>query len=173
MKNYTKIPNELFEESQLSVNERYLFGLLLKYCGKKDYCYPGQKTLANIMGYSERYVRTLIKKLSKKGIIYISRTGFNKPNTYKVSKDLMRNPSSSGGVINDKIQKSSHLGTVVPLHIGTELPPKSTYIKEKDKNNKASLRGLEKCRGILLRKGFGVQKGNKKEIVPVQGGGAY
>jgi DNA-binding transcriptional regulator GbsR (MarR family) len=153
MRNYTKIPNELFEESQLSIVERYLFGLLLKYCGKKDYCYPSQKTIAKIMGYSERYVRVLLKKLEEKKIIYTSRTGFNRPNTYKVSKDLIRNSSSPAKKTINEIHKSPHLGTAVPLHIGKELPPNSTYIKEKDKNKDKNLAALEKCRLDLIRKG--------------------
>ena len=154
MKNYTKIPNEIFEKSQLSISERYLFGLLLKYCGNKDFCYPSQKTLARITTFSERYVRKLLKKLEERQIIYIKRTGFNKTNTYKVSKDLMITPYTSS----DGKSEPCHIGTPVPLYTGTLIPPKNTYTKGKDKINVKNLDGLESARKKLIKKGFDLRK---------------
>lgn len=154
MKNYTKIPNELFQESQLSVNERYLFGLLLKYSGKKDFCFPSQKTLGGIMLLSERYIRKLLQQLKNKGIIHIQRTGFNKPNTYKVSKNLIRITDIS----TDRKTKSYHIGTPVPLHTGTIIPPKNTYIRGKENINIKNIEELNEARKKLIKKGFNLQR---------------
>ena len=164
MKNYTKIPNDLFEESQLSINARYLFCVLKKYCGKKDFCFPSEKTLARIMGYSERYIRKFIKELVVVGIIFIKRKGFNRPNTYKVSKDLIRNIDSSM----DRKTESYHIGTPVPLYTGTIIPPKSTYIKEKDKIDEKISEEFERCRKSLIKKGFNLQNKstNNYKIIP-------
>lgn len=153
MKNYTKIPNEIFEDSQLSSRARFLFCVLLKFCGKNDSCFPGQKKLAKILGCSDRYIRTIINELASAKLINIKRVGFNKSNTYKVSKDLYRNNSSDMLNQKDGNNFSSHLGSAVPLSIGISIPDNSTYIKEKDKNNEKSLRALEKCRVELIKKG--------------------
>lgn len=173
MNPYTKVPNLLFEESNLSINSRYLFCVLLKYCGKKDYCFPSQKTLAKVVGCSDRYVRKLLNELKVAGIIYVKRTGFNKPNTYKVSKDLMRIQGSSPNMVSDDKPISSHIGTPVPLHTASQLPTNSNYIKEKDKNSKNSSKGLESCREQLLKKGFNVRSTTKQIGFLKRGGNAY
>jgi hypothetical protein len=165
MNQYTKIPNQLFEESQLSVNQRYLFGLLLKFCGKKEFCYPGQKKLAKIMGCSTRNIRKHIKKLVDAELISIKKIGFNKSNTYKVSKELLvRNCSSSLSMDSNGNCGSPHLGTPVPLHMGTVVPPKSTYIKEKDKMYGKTSKGQEKCREKLIKMGFDIASKSNQNI---------
>lgn len=174
MNQYTKIPNSLFEESQLSVNAKYLFCTLLKYCGKKDYCYPSQKTLGRILGCSERYIRNIAKELVTAEIVSISRSGFNKPNTYKVSKDLVRNLGSSVSNGADGKYGSPHLGTPVPLHMGTTVPPKSTYTKGKDKIHGNSSKGLEKCREKLKKMGFNIgSKSNQSYQTKPKGIGEF
>ncbi len=173
MNPYTKVPNLLFEESNLSINSRYLFCILLKYCGKKDTCFPSQKTLAKVMGCSDRYVRKLLNELKVTKIIYVRRTGFNKPNTYKVSKDLMRIQGSSPNMVSDDKPISSHIGTPVPLHTASQLPTNSNYIKEKDKNSKNSSKALEKCKEKLKRMGFNVGSNTKQISFSKQGGNAY
>lgn len=141
MKNYTKIPNEMLNESQLPIPARYLYCVLLKYCGKNEWCFPGQKTLAKILGYSEEYIRKLLKKLYTAGIVSKKRRGFNRTNTYKVAKSLEINRNSG----------SAHIGSKFPLHQGTTVAPKSIYLKGKGKR---SLKGLEKCRKELEKKGI-------------------
>jgi len=160
MKNYTKIPNEIFAESQLSIRARFLYCTLLKYCGKNDSCFPGQATLAKVMGFSDRYVRRIIDELIRAKLVVVKRSGFNKSNTYKVSKDLYRN-NGSGPSGTERNYRSSHIGSAVPLHAGADIPTKSTYIKEKDKNYKNSLKAMEKCKQELLRKGFKVRNDSK------------
>lgn len=173
MNPYTKVPNFLFEESDLSIKSRYLFCILLKYCGKKDTCFPSQKTLARVIGCSDRNVRKLLNELIVAGIVYSQRTGFNKPNTYKVSKDLVRNQYSYPDMVRNEKPISPHLGTPVPLHMGSQLPTNSNYIKEKDKNFKSSLKALESCRERLLGKGFNVSSKTKQFGFSKQGGDVY
>lgn len=140
MNQYTKIPNEIFEKSQLRIQERYLYCLLLKYCGKEDRCFPSQKTMANILGITERHIRTLINNLITAGIVDKRRYGWNRANTYTVSKDLK---------LIERKQGSYHLGSKFPIHQGNSIPPKSTYLKGK---GKSSLAGLEKMRQSLTKK---------------------
>lgn len=139
MKNYTKIPNEILEKSQLSIPARLLFCILLKHCGNKDTCFPGQIRLAYSLGYSERHIRNLISELVEAKMVVVKRLGFNKSNTYKVSRDLYRNSGSS------------HLGSAVPLTNGDTVPNNSTHIKEKDKNYFKNRAKLEKMRRELIK----------------------
>lgn len=144
-KNFTMIDNNIFLESQLTYQARFLYCILLKYAGKKDYCYPSQSTLAQNMGLSDRHIRNLIDELIKAGILSKKRTGFNKPNTYFVTKELERERNGS----------SYQVGSKVPGNEGMELPSKNTYIKRKDKND---ANGIESVDDFLRRKGLRLSK---------------
>lgn len=143
MRNFTVIPNQLLDQSDLTIQERYLFCVLLRHCGKKDTCFPGQKRLANILGLSDRHIRTLVKNIKEKtDILTCKRSGWNRANTYTLSKEL----------ILVRKQGSYHLGSQFPLHQGTENPPKSTYLTGKGKR---SLKGMEKMRETIERMRLG------------------
>ena len=45
--------------------------MLLKYAWQKDFCYPGQETLAKDMGVSDRSVRTYLQELEAEKFINI------------------------------------------------------------------------------------------------------
>ncbi len=139
MKNYTKVPNEILGPSQLSIQARYLYCVLLRHCGQDEWCYPGQETLAKELRCTPRYVRELLSKLYTARIVYKKRKGFNRSNNYKVAKSLEMYRNSG----------SPHLGSKFPLHEGNPVPPNSTYLKGKDKR---SLIGLEKMRRTLIEK---------------------
>lgn len=131
MKNFTQIPNEILDESHLSIQARYLLCVLLRYCGQDDYCYPSQRTLARVLGCTDRHIRNLLKELLKSKLIISKRKGFNKPNTYTVSKTFERKCISS---LKSKDRKSSsyHLGSRIPLNQGNNLPDNNTYRTRKD-----------------------------------------
>ena len=144
MKNYTKIPNELLDESQLSFQARYLLCVLLKYAGKDDSAYPSQKTLGRIMNRSERQIRNILDELIVSKVVLKERTGFNKSNTYYLSKSYER----------DRKQGSYHLRSMFPINRGNPFPTKSTYrkVKEKTKVDRAQRKFIEEGRRILGRK---------------------
>ena len=138
MEDFTVIPNKMLRESQLSIPARYLLCVLIKYCGQKDWCYPSQKTLGKQMGYTARYIRDLLKELELNELIKRKRIGFNRTNTYKVTKEF-KTIRKQGG---------NHLGSKVPLNEGTIFPPNSTYTKTKDKKT------MEIMREELTEKGI-------------------
>jgi len=144
MKNYTLIHNEIFEESQLSISAKYLYCVLLKACGQKEWCFPSQKTLGMILGRSEKQIRFYLKELELAGIIFKKRTGFNKTNTYKVSKDLL--------IEEDELKITHHIGSRFPIHTDQGFPPNNTYIKVKDKT--IYKRGMEDIKEILRKRGL-------------------
>ncbi|MBI4226363.1 helix-turn-helix domain-containing protein [Candidatus Roizmanbacteria bacterium] len=145
MRNFTIIPNELLGESQLSIPSRYLYCVLLKYTGQNEWCFPSQKTLAKNLNCSDRHIRNLIEELEENELIYKVRRGFNRSNNYKVAKSLTYYRQSNGN------SNSSHLGSMLPLHTGNEVPAKSTYLKAKAKR---SVKGLEKLRESMEEKGI-------------------
>lgn len=88
---------------------------------------------------TDRHIRTLLTELEKAGLIYKRRTGFNKSNTYTVAKKYRK----SG---------SDQLGSMFPLHQGSDVPTKSTYRKETSK--RGSKRGMEHLRETMLNMGL-------------------
>lgn len=153
MRNFTIIPNQVLEQSQLSVQSRYLYCVLLKHCGKNDYCFPSQITLGKTLGCSDRNIRTLLAELIQNELISKQRRGWNRSNTYYVVKLLET----------DRIPSTYHSGSEVPVHNETAVPPKSTYLITKD-NNKYSLKGKEQCRKNL--ESIGILKPTRLLIKP-------
>ncbi len=140
-KNFTMVPNELLDVSQLSVQARFLYIVLLKHCYQKESCFPGQTTLAAILGCGDRNIRILLKQLKKEGLIEIKREGWNRVNTYTVHRNLKSTrdlPSKAKSGSSIRNGNSSHLGTKVPLHPGNILPTNNTNgIKRNEKMSQA------------------------------------
>lgn len=149
-KNFTIVPNELLNESQLSIPARYLFIVLLRFAGQDSTCYPGQKKLSYILDLSIRQVRNLLKELVIAGLVLKTRSGFNRPNTYTVSKNYQKSRAPKNTY--DRQSNSPHIGSAYPLHSGNGFPAINTYRKEKDK--KMSEKGLELLRKDMERKGI-------------------
>lgn len=149
MKNFTIIPNQIFGQSQLSAQARFLYCVLLKYCGQNEWCFPSQLTLGNILGYSDKHIRTLLNELIEARLVSKERRGWNRSNTYHVQKllDTGRKPTS----VPSQTSRFPHLGNKVPIHNETVVPSINTYLKGKDKR---SLKGLEKCRKKLEEMGL-------------------
>ena len=143
MKDFTLIKNDIFQESQLSIPARYLLCVLTKYCGQKGYCFPSQSTLGKTLGCSDRHIRDLLNELGAAGLVYKTRRGYNRSNTYKVAKEFV--------VKNDRNAGSYQLGSMFPLHQGSPIPPKSTYLEIKDKS---SSKGLERLRKVMEERGL-------------------
>lgn len=135
MNNYTKVPNELLDQSTLSPQARYLLCVLTRYAGQDNYCYPGQRTLSRIMAVSERQIRNYLRQLEQAKLITVKRIGFNKSNTYYLH-------------LRDRNYSSDQLGNNVPDNPGNTFPPNSTYRKATSK------KGLESMRNTLERLGL-------------------
>ena len=79
---YTLVPNFLLNNSKISSGAKLIYVMLLKYAWEKDFCFPGQVTLAKDMGVSERYAHGCIQELRKAGLISIKHRGQGKSNLY-------------------------------------------------------------------------------------------
>ena len=81
---FTQVPNFILTKKELSVGAKLAYAMLLKYAREKDYCFPGQQTLAEDIGSSERSVRTYQKELEDVGFLEVVRRGLGKTSIYKL-----------------------------------------------------------------------------------------
>src|SRR5436853_7182190 len=75
---FTQVPNFLLTNKDLSVGAKLYYAMLLKYAREKDYCFPGQQTLDEDIGSSERSVRTYQKELEDAGFLEVVHPGHGK-----------------------------------------------------------------------------------------------
>src|SRR5436190_18092834 len=87
---FTQVPNFILTNKDLSVGAKLYYAMLLKYAREKDYCFPGQQTLATDMGSSERSVRTYQKELEDTGFLEVTQRGLGKTSLYKLDLTVQR-----------------------------------------------------------------------------------
>lgn len=142
MKNFTQIPNEILSKSKLSIQTRYLYCVMRKYCRQKNSCYPSQKTLAKDLGLCIRQVWNITKKLEDAGLIVEKkRRGFNKTNIYKladISESEQKYTSSQ-----ERKSSSFHSRSGVLNSNGSRIQDNNTNLIIKDINIE---KGVEKLR---------------------------
>lgn len=79
---FTQIPNVVLKHPKLSGNAKLCYAMLLHYAWQKNYCFPGQGTLADDMGATRPTVIKGLKELQKYGLLETKRQGLGKPNIY-------------------------------------------------------------------------------------------
>ena len=79
---FTQVPNFLLKSKNLSAGDKLAFAMLLSYAWQNDYCFPGQRRLAEDMGLHETNVRKHLKSLEADGLLTIQRRGQGKTNIY-------------------------------------------------------------------------------------------
>ena len=87
---FTQVPNFILTNRDLSVGAKLYYAMLLKYAREKDYCFPGQQTLATDMGSSERSVRTYQKELEDAGFLEVTQRGLGRTSLYKLDLTVQR-----------------------------------------------------------------------------------
>ena len=82
---FTQVPNFLLKSKKLSSGDKMAFAMLLSYAWQNDYCFPGQRRLAEDLGLDERSVRRNLKSLEANGLLAIQRRGLGKTNIYELN----------------------------------------------------------------------------------------
>lgn len=82
---FTQVPNFLLRSTKLSAGDKMTFAMLLSYAWQNDYCFPGQRRLAEDLGLDERSVRRHLKALEIGGLLAIRRRGQGKTNIYELN----------------------------------------------------------------------------------------
>ena len=81
---FTQVPNFILTNKEISVGAKLAYAMLLKYAWSNDACFPGQVTLANDMGATDRSVRTYLKELESADLLEITQRGLGKTNLYRL-----------------------------------------------------------------------------------------
>jgi DNA-binding MarR family transcriptional regulator len=84
-KGFTQVPNFLLKSNKLSAGDKLAFAMLLSYAWQKDFCFPGQKSLAEDMGLHETNVRKHLKSLEAHGLLTVMRRGQGRTNIYTLN----------------------------------------------------------------------------------------
>ena len=87
---FTQVPNFILTNKVLSVGAKLYYAMLLKYAREKDYCFPGQQTLATDMGSSERSVRTYQKELEAAGFLTVQQRGLGQTSLYTLDLTVQK-----------------------------------------------------------------------------------
>ena len=81
---FTQVPNLILQNPDLSIGAKATYAVMLSYAWQKDFCFPGQSTLASDLGSGERSVRRYINELQDAGYIKIKQRGLGKVNMYEL-----------------------------------------------------------------------------------------
>jgi Helix-turn-helix domain len=81
---FTQVPNFILTNKDISVGAKLAYAMLLKYVWSNDSCFPGQVTLAEDMGATDRSVRTYLKELESAELLEITQRGLGKTNLYRL-----------------------------------------------------------------------------------------
>ena len=86
---FTQVSNLVIFDQDISGEAFRLYMVIKQFAWTRGFAWPGQKRLGEILGMSERTVRSLLRELENRGLIEIQRCGLTKPNIYWVV-DLKR-----------------------------------------------------------------------------------
>jgi hypothetical protein len=81
---FTQVPNFILTNKDISVGAKLAYAMLLKYAWNNDACFPGQVTLGEDMGATDRSVRTYLKELEAVELLEITQRGLGKTNLYRL-----------------------------------------------------------------------------------------
>lgn len=88
---FTRIPNVVLKDRELSIGARLTYGALLAYLYPAGR-YPGQRAMAEEYGFSERSALSYLKELEARGFLRVTRHGLGVPNTYEILCPWRENP---------------------------------------------------------------------------------
>ncbi len=83
---FTQTPNVVLRDSTLSANGIRLYALLLSYAWQDKECFPGQATLAGVMGCTQRTVTNSLNELKKRKLTTWERRGLCKCKIYYIER---------------------------------------------------------------------------------------
>lgn len=106
---FTQLPNYLFQVRGLSHSAKLTYALILSYAWQKDYCFPGQETLARDLEVSTRSVIEYLKELQQQRLIRIQRRGLGLTNIYHVLR-YPPAPQTAPTPSHQEVKPASHQG---------------------------------------------------------------
>lgn len=89
---FTQIPNTVTRNPKLSMQAKFVYGLLLSYAWQDPDSYPGLARLREDTGAKEDTIRKYIRELVDSGLLEVVRRGMGKTNRY-IFKSLNHPPN--------------------------------------------------------------------------------
>lgn len=84
MTEFWAIPKEVAARTEISIEARFLFGILWTRKNGENVAWPGQATLAATMGCGERSIRRYIDELVAANLIEVEQQGLRRTNRYRI-----------------------------------------------------------------------------------------
>jgi hypothetical protein len=113
---FTKVPNEILEDSTITLPARMLYIILLSKAWTKNQVFPGQKHLAAKMGINDRSVRKYLSELVGNGLIVRQRRGLTKTNIYTLNKWIPSSHQQKNIPIKNEDNFPPQNGTEIPTN---------------------------------------------------------
>ena len=121
---------KVWRNPEISRAAKCLLFDLVFYAGIDGEVFPSQGLLANNLGVTPRYVRTLLTELKRHNLVAWVRRGYSTSNKYTLSEALYcrndKRDKSMDGDINSSME-----GEIVPNHSGSNVPAKQSQDKRK------------------------------------------
>lgn len=82
---FTQLPNFILKNPEISIGAKTTYALFISYAWHNNFCFPGQKRLADDMGMGIASANRFIKELEDCGLVEIERRGQGKTNVYTIN----------------------------------------------------------------------------------------
>jgi Helix-turn-helix domain len=82
---FTQLPNFILRNPAISIGAKTVYALMISYAWHNNFCFPGQKRLAEDMGMGIASVNRFVKELEDCSLIEIERRGQGKTNYYTIN----------------------------------------------------------------------------------------
>lgn len=82
------VPIWLLNRKEISDGAKLLYGRLLMYVGKNEFCFPSQHRLAEDLNKSKRQINRYIHELKRCKLIEVKQQGKNKSSRYYVLEHI-------------------------------------------------------------------------------------
>ena len=176
-KGFAQIPNVVLLDKSLSDAAIRLYGLLVSYAMQTGSFRASQAVMGEDLGKGERTARTLLKELSRRGLITVHRQGVMLPNIYFVEDAYalydteVPRPKQLRRAESDRKKIAGHCGKNQPViaeencrHLNTL----STKNKKKESDSFASLFQARKeqetpCRKLTTKQLTGIRTAAREQ----------
>ncbi|MDP9476335.1 MAG: helix-turn-helix domain-containing protein [Actinomycetota bacterium] len=96
-KGFALIPNAVMRDPSLSMQAKYLYGLLKSFAWQDPSTYPGVKALCGAAGVSKDTLGKYLAELVKRGLIEVKRRGQGRTNLYVFKRVTAQGPDGDTG----------------------------------------------------------------------------
>lgn len=129
---FSQIPRTVLRASNLSMQSKTLYALLLDYAWQKGSCFPGQNRLGKDLGVHRNTIQKYLLELRDFGLIKWDRRGFKQTNIYYIlSLDfLIDQPSDAQERVHQDAQSCVQPDAQVSVHKVEEVEYKKKEYKK-------------------------------------------